>query len=217
MSIRDLVNAAQAGPKAFFNKNSTVGDMVTGKVVSAEVRQMTDYDDGKPLTWDDGNPMQQVVVTLATDLRDPSIEGDDGQRRVFVKWYGSDRRALLEALDDAGADDLLPGGTFTAVFTGLGEQKDRKKNPPKLYSYTYVAPSGAAAAIQQAQAAQQPATAPAPAAPSQPPAAAVVADPVATMVQVRQLITFGLSDAQIAASIPGVSVEAAAAIRNLPA
>jgi len=59
-------------------KFETVGDTTKGQVVSAESRQQTDYTSGEPLTWDDGNPRMQLVITLATDERDPDDPTDDG-------------------------------------------------------------------------------------------------------------------------------------------
>ena len=80
-------------------KFETVGDTTKGQVVSAESRQQTDYTSGEPLTWDDGNPRMQLVITLATDERDP----DDPRHnppKEYVAAYEAPSRV-------AGADALL--------------------------------------------------------------------------------------------------------------
>jgi hypothetical protein len=67
-------------------KFETHGDTVTGVITDTpEVRPQTDFDSGQPLFWDDGKPKMQLVVTLATDQRDPANADDDGTRRVYVK------------------------------------------------------------------------------------------------------------------------------------
>ena len=67
-------------------KFETVGDTTKGQVVAAESRQQTDYTSGEPLTWDDGNPRMQLVITLATDERDPGSDGR-GDESARDTWY----------------------------------------------------------------------------------------------------------------------------------
>lgn len=130
--------------RSFFNKQSVIGDTVTGVITDSEVRQSRDFDDNSLETWDDGSPVQQLVINIQTDLNEPTEEypEDDGMRTVYIRWYGAQRKALLKAAKDAGVTDLFAGDQFTASFTGLGEQKDKKKNPPKLYAFG-IKPAGA--------------------------------------------------------------------------
>lgn len=151
-----------------------VGDAVTGTVESTEVRQQTDFQSGQPLTWDDGQPRMQLVVSLQTAEREDS--DDDGIRKVYVKGSkkpGSQslHDAVASAVRASGAKGLEEGGTLTVTFTGEEAPKTRGMSPRKLYSATYAAPDKAAQTgdfLGTAPAQQAPA--PAPAAPAGVPA-----------------------------------------------
>lgn len=141
-----------------------VGDSITGTVVSTEVRQQTDLS-GNPRTWDDGNPIMQLVVKLQTTQRDD--QDDDGIRSVYVK--GSKKAgsrslhdAVATAVRAAGAKGLEEGGTLTVTHDGTEPSSTRGFNDRKLYTAQYVAPDHAAqsggflgTAPQQAQPQQQ--------------------------------------------------------------
>lgn len=138
IAVKDLLSESLS-TRAFFNKDSEIGDTVSGTILDAEVRQSRDFDDNKLEFWNDGSPVLQLVVNIQTDLNDPEGEDgdDDGVRSIYVKWWGASRKALLRAIKDAGADDLETGATFTASYVGDGEQPDKKKSKPKLYAYGY--------------------------------------------------------------------------------
>jgi len=137
------------------------GDYVTGVVASEpEARQQTDYRLGTPLTWDDGSPKMQVLITLQTDLRDPEKAEDDGLRTVYVKGKNL-TKAVRDAVRDAGAKGVRTGGTLTVQYTGDGTA-EKGFNPPKLYAAKYVPPAQGllmsaqpAAQVQQQVSAQQ--------------------------------------------------------------
>lgn len=141
IAVKDLL-AESLSNRAFFNKESVIGDTVTGTIIDSEVRQSRDFDDNKLEFWDDGSPVLQLVVNIQTDLNEPLEEGaeDDGVRSVYVKWYGAQRKALLTAVKESGIEDLDPGAQFTASYIGDGEQPDKKKSKPKLYAYGVKAP-----------------------------------------------------------------------------
>lgn len=143
ISTADLLGESLSN-RAFFNKDSQIGDTVVGEVVDFEVRQSRDFDDNKLETWDDGSPRLQIVVNIQTDIHDD--EEDDGLRSLYVKWWGHDRKAFLTAIKDAGATDLAVGGTLQASYIGDGEQADRKKSAPKLRGYAYTVPGAIATA-----------------------------------------------------------------------
>lgn len=124
-------------------KFTEIGDTVKGAVVSAESRQQTDYTSGEPLTWDDGNPRMQLVITLATDQRDPDDPTDDGHRNLYAKGKLLD--AIRQALKAAGVK-LAEGGTLAVQYTGDGTPKNPKHNPPKEYVAEYAPPSKVAGA-----------------------------------------------------------------------
>ena len=147
-------------PSAKFENH---GDSVAGTVDDEpQAVQQTDFTTGEPLTWPNGDPRMQVVVTLATDLRDDSE--DDGLRKLFIKGK-SMNGAVRDAVRKAGSKGLERGGQLTVTYTGDGVAERRGINPPKLYSASYAPPSAAAvnAVLEQAEPAQttaQPSSAP---------------------------------------------------------
>ena len=197
--------------KAFFNKDSIIGESVTGVIAEATVRQVNDFTTGKPKFWDDGNPVNQVVVSIDTDLRDDA--DDTGERTLYIKTWGSQWKALKEAVRVLGAhqlsDALKPGNVITQSFTGLG--KTGNGFDEKIY--TFQIKRGADPALNKINE-------PTPAAGSDPwgeapapaPAAAPAA-PAAAASSVPALIAAGLTDEQILASVPGLDKNILAMLR----
>lgn len=128
-------------------KFDTFGDIVTGTITEPpEMRQQTKMGSGEPLTWDDGSPKMQLVVTLQTQLREDA--DDDGIRKVYVKGSKdpaskSLHAAVAAAVVAAGAKGLQVGGTLTVTYTGNGVSKTPGFNPPKQYAAVYAQPTGA--------------------------------------------------------------------------
>lgn len=128
------------GGKSFqFNE---IGDTCRGEVVSAELQQQTSIE-GQKLTWDDGSPRKQLVITVQTDLRED--DDDDGIRTLYAKGGNYDidtgsgqsmRNAIGEAVKKAGAKSLDAGDEIAVSFTGLGKAK-RGQSAPKLYTAGY--------------------------------------------------------------------------------
>lgn len=143
-------------------KFETIGTAVTGTITDLTASQQTDFTTGELKTWANGDPMMQVVVTLATDQRDPDVTDDDGLRKVYVKGK-SLTAAVRDAVRRAGAKGLEPGGTLTVTYVGDGVAERRGINPPKLYSAVYAKPDPAAAANQALGLAEQQPAATAPA------------------------------------------------------
>lgn len=138
--LRQLMADSKGLPSAF-RRDHPIGTVWSGVVQRVDVRQVRD-DDGNPETWDDGNPKQQVVIAIQTDQRDPERTGDDGVRGIYVKWWGEQRKALRECLQNAGVDDIEPGGLFAAKYTGDGPQpQNRMYSPAKLMQFEYKPPS----------------------------------------------------------------------------
>jgi hypothetical protein len=154
-------------------KFETHGDTVTGVITDTpEVRPQTDFDSGQPLFWDDGKPKMQLVVTLATDQRDPGNADDDGTRRVYVK--GKLQQAVAQAVRKAGAKGLEVGGTLTVTYVGDDEPKRKGMSGAKLYTAEYTAAASAFLATGELPAPAAPTAAPSvpPTAPQSNPAAA---------------------------------------------
>lgn len=132
----------QGLPYATFHN---IGDSITGTIVAPPVQQqMTEVGTGKPLTWDDGKPRMQLVITLQTDQRDPDIENDNGQRRVFVTGTSVKQGGGMKgAFQRAGVRDLPVGGTLTVTYTHDGEPAGKGFNPPKQYKVEFTPPNPA--------------------------------------------------------------------------
>ncbi|AFN37810.1 hypothetical protein FGG44_gp69 [Mycobacterium phage MacnCheese] len=124
-------------------KFASHGDVVGGVIaVEPEQRQQTDMKTNEGLTWKDGSPRMQLIVTVQTDLNDPEIEDDDGLRRLFVK--GEMRKAVQKAVIQAGAKGLDVGGELYVTYVGDGEKKGNL-SAPKLYTATYAKPAAGSA------------------------------------------------------------------------
>jgi hypothetical protein len=125
------------GAPSAFTADDAVGTTRGGTIVDPPtLQQQTDFDSGEPLCWDDGKPRMQLVVTVQTDLRDPSREDDDGRRRFYVK--GDLQYAVRDALKAAGAPGLEMGGSLYVTRTGRGEPKKRGAKGAWLHSARYV-------------------------------------------------------------------------------
>lgn len=134
-------------------KFEEVGDQVVGQITDAQIQQQTSLDDNTPLTWSDGRPRMQLVVTLQT--ADGNGDDDDGQRRIYAKGgkyevasgTGSSMKdAIADALKKAGAKSLDVGGTLTVAYTGIGKKTNRGFSAPKLFRAKYEAPKQSIAA-----------------------------------------------------------------------
>jgi len=123
-----------------WTKFDAPGDSVKGELLSVEARQATTIE-GAPKTFDNGDPIWEVVVTIQTDLREDAE--DDGQRKVALggsKKYASKAKAAADAVKASGASKLEVGGTFALAYTGDGEPTQRGYSAPKLFQAAYKAP-----------------------------------------------------------------------------
>lgn len=131
------------------------GSRCKGTILDVEVSQQRQYDPGNPgggelLWWSDknkpttentGRPVEQLVVTIQTDLRDSDIDDDDGRRRMY--FSGSKKRettslgSLVAAMAKAKARKLEVGGTIERVrMDGEGVTGD-----PIQWATRYEAPA----------------------------------------------------------------------------
>lgn len=132
-------NALLSGPKQPIAKFEKIGDVVTGTLVDAEVAPVTDPM-GNVQYDKNNNPKQQVIYTLQTDERDPEIEDDDGQRRLFAKW--AIQKAISTCLAEAGLAKagLQEGGKLTITFSATQKASQRGYQDIKLYTAAYEPP-----------------------------------------------------------------------------
>lgn len=131
-SLGDLLAGNSA--KAYFGANSQPGDSVTGVIEKIETTQVNDFQTKQPAFWNDGRPKEQIHVIIQTQLRDPSVEEDDGRRSLWVKGWGIQLKAFREACMQAGVKIPKPGDTITETYIGLGERGNAPQ-PPKVFSF----------------------------------------------------------------------------------
>ncbi|WP_394425512.1 hypothetical protein [Streptomyces sp. SGAir0957] len=119
-------------------KFPTLGTTVSGRITERpSVEQQRDFTTGELKFWDDGKPQMQLVVTLATNERDPENPEDDGTRRLYVK--GQMKNAVASAVRSAGARGLEVGGTLTVTYSRDGQKSNPRFNAPKNFDAQYVA------------------------------------------------------------------------------
>jgi hypothetical protein len=134
------------------------GDIVKGTIARITATQQTDFQTKAPLFYEDGNPRMQIVVTLRTDLRDPEITHDDGQRKLYVK--GQMQQAIRAAVIAAEAEGLEDGGTLAVQWADEKAPERRGNNPQKIYVAQYRPPQRAGDLLGIGNGAQQPQPAP---------------------------------------------------------
>jgi hypothetical protein len=121
-----------------------------------------------------GDPIYGVIADVTTPERDPSIEGDDGIRRIHIEgaWrddYSSRRKAVTEACQAVGVQSIAVGGELFLAWTH--EVETGAPSPAQNWTAHYTPPPSAAAAVLAPPVQQQSA---APVTPSGPPVAAPV-------------------------------------------
>lgn len=131
-SLGDLLAGNSA--KAHFGANSQPGDSVTGVIEKIETTQVNDFQTKQPAYWNDGRPKEQIHVIIQTQLRDPSVDDDDGRRSLWIKGWGIQLKAFREACRQAGVKIPKPGDTITERFVGLGPRGDAPQ-PPKVFEF----------------------------------------------------------------------------------
>jgi hypothetical protein len=112
-------------------KDAKVGDSFNGVITDLRTVQVRSYDSGEPEFWDDGKPKLQIEVTLATDYLDPSLDEDDGTRRVYL--FGQKLSAAKQEMKAKGLSKLEKGMGFTISFVGEKPASNKKYNNVKMY------------------------------------------------------------------------------------
>lgn len=159
----DFGNAVPAGVGTTYTLQTTE---------DLDVVQQRDFNTQEPMTWPDGRPRLNIVVTgTLIETNVPASQYSDGDddamiRRFFFK--GQSQQALQQALKQSGMKRFGIGTKIRITLTGY--KPSQKGNPQKLYSVEilepqqYVAPQqqqAEQALNQQAQANFPPAQAPA--------------------------------------------------------
>lgn len=220
-------------------KFKTPGETHTGVITEISDRMpVTKYGTTDPDYWPDGSPKQQVVITLATDERDPEDPNDSGERSLWVtesRKAGTILAAIIQATRQANAK-LEIGGTLSVSFTGHDPNSKNPAQPRKLYAATYQPPAAGGGMFEQQPAQPEPQAAPTASQPTAPqqqvsqtapvvnqqpaqPAPAAPAQQLsdATITGIKGLIAAGLDDATISSSLTAagnqVSPEQVAQVR----
>lgn len=170
MTAESFLLGGEGIPSAF-NKEDGAGTRRGGTITEQpELRQQTDFETGELLTWDDGSPRMQLIVTVQTDLRDPANPEDDGRRRFYIK--GDLQKATRDTLRAQKSRGLEVGGQYFVTRIGQDEPKKRGMSGAWLHKVEYTPAAATFFDSPSEQPAAAATTPPAAAAPSTPPAPA---------------------------------------------
>jgi len=118
-----------SGPPAV--KFPTIGEKVRLRIQSVTKSQETDYDEGTPLTYSDGNPRWQFIFA--------GINVDTGDEcRLFAK--GGMLFAIKEAFRAANAKPEVDG-ELVVKFSETKPSSNPKYNDIKVFQAKYTAPA----------------------------------------------------------------------------
>ena len=215
----------ESGPAVKFAR---IGDSVTGTITRPyALREATEIGSNRPKLDSRGQPVQMAVVELQTDVREGP--DDDGIQILYADKFAM-RKAIGQAIREAGADDMEVGGRLTVTF--VSESPSDKGAPQKNFSAKYVRPGAAStwgaepnalvSAARNAQVSASAGSAPPPppappAAPQTPPPAVNgrTTTPEQDMNKIRELIGYGLDAGMIHQAVPHLSIEAVNALINI--
>ncbi len=148
-----LLGGGRSTPSASFRGQFPI--RWEGFIEDAAKKPAYEYDPSKPGNrgaqkfWQDGNPVENLWVTLRTEVRDPSIEGDNGYR-VLVLDSKNKIDAVQDAVRESGAS-FAKNGYLVLEWYGNDPNGKNPDNPPKLYRARYQGPTlDAALGVQQA-------------------------------------------------------------------
>lgn len=130
-TLDDLL--ASAGPKSAFNRESPFGASVTGVVLDVVIRQAADFETKEPLFFPNGDPQENIVVSIKAEGITPESPEDDLHRSIWIKGWGLNLKAFSAAVADAGGKPE-PGDRFTATYV-REQASSRGGFPAKVYEY----------------------------------------------------------------------------------
>lgn len=136
--LDNIDKAMSSGAKSVFNRDSQPGDVAEGYILEVQYRQTLEYGTQTPATFPSGDPKMQTILTIQTEYQDDA--DDDGTRSVYIKMWGTQKRALADAIKRAGAtkasEIIQKGNYFKATY--LGEERKQGKGGAymeKQYQY----------------------------------------------------------------------------------
>jgi hypothetical protein len=119
------------------------GGIFTGQISR---KQTTDINTRKPVFWEgSGNPMEDVVVELLTDMRDGNNPLDDGRRRLFVTQKDTNQAdSLATVVKEATSNGFHRGGQLWICKTG---QRRGERNMRNTWAAQYHPPTAETLAL----------------------------------------------------------------------
>ncbi len=141
-NFNDLLGGGRSVPSLSFKGQFPV--RYTGlKLLEATKKPAYEYDPSKPNNrgaqkfWPDGNPVENVWLTVQTDQR---ADQDDDGRRVLVLDSKNKLNAVQDAVRESGGD-FAANGTLDIEWYGNDPQSKNPDNPAKLYRARWTAPT----------------------------------------------------------------------------
>lgn len=131
----DLFEGSGKGPATA--KLSQIGDVAQGIIFKRQRLQEQD-DDGNVVLNDWGKPKPLVVLWIATSLRDPEVEDDDGARRLWLK--GNGLWTLQNFIRENGLKAPQVGGKVKVWVESLKPNTNPKRKPMKVHGAMYADP-----------------------------------------------------------------------------
>lgn len=138
--------AAPVDTSSFFGGAATIsfaadkgyqkGTFRGGRVLGKKIVPQTKMGTNEIITWQDGTPREQMVLTLQTAER--ADAQDDGQRQLFIKGDGV--RSCREALSAVKASDIEIGGWYYQAWVDEKPAKQTGYNPQKVFKSIYASP-----------------------------------------------------------------------------
>lgn len=121
-------------------KFERIGDKYIGRIVGFSERQQTDLK-GKPLTFDDGSPRMQWVISIEDEATgDTKAFYAKGGKFQPAEGTGESMLAAIStAVRAANANSLDVGGRLGIAFTGRAEARPGY-DQAKLYTAQYEPP-----------------------------------------------------------------------------
>jgi hypothetical protein len=127
----------ESSPSAKF---TNLGDSHAGKITAMTERQQTNID-GKLLTFDDGTPrMQWVITMIKADGESIAVYAKGGKFKAAKGKGESMLSAIGSAVRAANASSVDVGGELAIAYTGESEAQPGR-NPAKLYTAQYKPPT----------------------------------------------------------------------------
>lgn len=120
------------------HKFTEPGDQIGGVIVEEpKTLPLTEYGSREPKIGQDGKPVMQILLTLATEVS--ADENHDARWRVYLDKPLL-KSAVARALKAAGSQTLAVGDQLTVTFTGIRETRGGGSAKDFTAEYTPAAP-----------------------------------------------------------------------------